>query len=201
MDHKTWMEHFSAAVIVPAAWAVSAAVFVSIAAFAIALAFQVIAGTGDPRFWALTLGGLTLPSVYFYALDWWARQITPPVPRPAVYESQDTLITYYRNADTPYLSGDYDHINLPKAKLVAACKELVERNFRTAAFGGAGQILSRSEAETLREYLFKRGLAYRDNPNQTNSTWTITPEGREFILETASPSTHPDIGNYAHKAK
>ena len=200
MDHKTWMEHFVAAVIVPAAWAVTAAVFASIATFAVTTAFQVIAGTGDPRFWTLIIGGVTLPATYLYAIDWWIKQVAPPS-TPVIFESQDTLITYYHNADTSYLSGDYDRINLPKSKLAAACKELVERNFRTAAFGGAGQAISRSEAETLREYLFKRGLAYRDNPNQTNSTWTITPEGREFILDTASPARLSDTGNYARKAK
>jgi len=195
------MEHFASAVLVPVAWAVSAAIFVSIAAFAVALAFQVIAGTGDPRFWALTLGGLTLPSVHLYALEWWTRQIAPPAPRQIAYEQDSTLITYYRNADTAYLSGDYDRINLPKSKVIAACRELVARDFRTAALGGAGKTLSRSEAETFREYMIRKGLAYRDNPNQTNSTWSLTPEGREFVLDNTSPARLSDIGNSPETGK
>lgn len=195
------MEHFASAVIVPVAWAASAAIFVSIAAFAVATAFQLLTGAGDPRFWALTLGGLTLPSAHLYALDWWAKQISPPAPRPVAFESQDTLITYYRNADTSYLAGDYDRINLPKSKIVAVCQELVARDYRTAALGGAGKTISRAEAETFREYMIRKGLAYRDNPNQSNSTWSLTPEGREFVLDNTSPTRLSDIGNSPETGK
>jgi len=197
LDHKTWMEHFSAAVIVPAAWAVIAAIFVFIASYAVTLAFQLITGEGDPRFWALILGGLTLPCVHVYAMSWWSDQVTPP--KPVFFEPADTTITYYQNVSTPYLAGDYDTIKVPRSKLTLVFRELVERNYRTAALGGAGKILTRSEAEILREYLIAKGLARRDNSNQANSPWNLTPEGKDFVFKNARiapPTEVSDIGNW-----
>ena len=184
MDHKTWMEHFVTAVIVPAAWAIIAAAFVSIASFGITLAFKLITGEGDPRFWALILGSLTLVGVHLAAMDWWIKQVAPPS-SPIVYESQDTRIDLVRNSG-PYIRGDYDWISIPRSKLSAACRTLVERNFRTGALGGAGKVLSRSEAETLRDYMIKKELAYRVS-DQDNAPWRINPEGELFIRKNASP--------------
>ena len=202
MNHKTWMEHFSAAVIVPAAWALIAAVFVFIASYAFTLALKLITGEGDPRFWALTLGGLTLPCVHVYAMSWWLGQVTPQ--KPFTFEPEDTTITYYRDVSSPYLAGDYDTIKVPRSKLTLVFRELVERNYRTAALGGAGKILTRSEAETLREYLIAKGLASRDNPNQANSPWSLTPDGMDFVFRNARITPPPEVsdtGNWPETSK
>ena len=183
-------------ILVPALWAVISAVFVSIASYAIALAFKLATGEGDPRFWALILGSLTLVGVHLYLLDAWLQKITPP--KIPVLEPEDTTITYYQNVSTPYLAGDYDKIKVPRSKLTAAFRELVERNYHTAALGGAGKILTRSEAETLREYLIAKGLARRDNPKQANSPWNLTPEGMDFVFRNARltpPDEVSDTGN------
>lgn len=114
-------------------------------------------------------------------------------------ENMDRLMIVH-DADTSYpfgpMFGKEDLPNLPPERIRAAAKFLVDRNFETSNFGGAGKAITRSEGEAFRDWMIQYELAAWVNQNNHNSGWTVNGVGaricRKFAgVESPTPPTAP----------
>lgn len=128
--------------------------------------------------------GVTFGLSWVIALAWWRDRITQtggPTPQPVtevVYPAESIRVELSQDngrvVDFLDWQGDRDI-------LILAAADLRTRHYETSNLGGAGKTLSRSQAESVRDFLISSGLAAWVRPEAHTAGWGILPEGRAVI--------------------
>lgn len=171
------------AVVIPAAQAAVSAVAAGITVGSIAWAMD----ASNP--WAAggVAAGVFFGVSWLVALAWWRERIdgqvsaAPPVrPDPVVYPAE--VIRVELQAPNPGgLWVDYLDLPFDRDLIIRAAAYLRERDYDTSNMGGAGKVLTRSQAEAIRDWMISNDLAAWVRPEAHTAGWGILPEGRAVI--------------------
>lgn len=165
-----------------------------IAAGAVGMAVAILSD-GNWLGWGLAAGGGTFCISWLGGLTWWRSRIENIGKHdqviPAEYPAEVVRVQVEQNAGHWV---DYLDIPLDREKLVSVSKAIAGgAGFSLSALGGKGKSLTRSEFESLREYLVSHGLAFWTRPGSHTRGSELTAAGRALFRRLAADEdlTHP----------
>ncbi len=171
------------AILLPAGQAAVSALAGGITAGSIAWAYQV----DNPLAVGGVAAGVTFGVSWLVALSWWRSRVEgagdhrPVEGPPAQVYAAETLRVELESPDQGTLWVDYLDWIGDRDVLILAAAELRSRNYETSNLGGAGKTLSRSQAESVRDWLISKDLAAWVRPDAHTAGWGILPAGRAVL--------------------
>lgn len=143
-------------------------------------------GSGNPFAAGGAAAGVVFFAVWLVSLAWWrskvdrasigdARKMQPEV-KPAV-----SLRVELIDPEGAYPSGDFIDCPIDVNLMVRAAEHLKSRDWETSNLGGAGKVLTRSQAEAVRDWLIKKKLAAWFREDRHTVGWYVNGVGRSVL--------------------
>lgn len=170
------------AIILPAGQAAVSAVAGFVVVSSVAWYYQ----RPNPLAVGAAAGGVVFGLAWALSLAWWRSRIestggvTPQPITPVVYPAE-TIRVELEKPDQGQLWVDFLDIPFERELIFRAAAELYRRGYDTAGLGGSGKDLTRSEAESFRDWMLGADLAgwYREDHHTLG--WFVSGVGRSVI--------------------
>lgn len=173
--------HPIVAIILPAGQAAVSAV----AGFVVVSSVAWYTQASNPVAIGAAAGGVVFGLSWVLALSWWRSRIestggnSRPVTPAAIYPAESVVrveLSQDNGRVVDFLDWTGDH-----ETLIRAAAYIRSRDFETSNLGGAMKPISRSEGESVRDWLIANDLARWVRPEAHTAGWGILPAGRAVI--------------------